>query len=262
MMRLVNRVLHYAGAVIRGLSSGRLLTVASRYFQHRRVDRLVSQRLGLIVRGGPFKGMRYIQTPPAHDLPSKLLGCYELELHPFVEAAIADRPKIILNIGSAEGYYAVGMAYRLPDVQVYAYDIDPRARDLCAALSVANNVSARIHIKGECDAAELNSGILPDERTLVIMDCEGCEGDLLDVAHVPQLAHSSILVEIHDFGETTYGATIRQRFAETHAIEATRSVERDPDSQPDLQFLSRPDRVLALEERKAAQDWYYLRPRA
>lgn len=193
---------------------------------------------------------------------AKLLGCYEQEVHPFIEAATNSRPQTVLNIGSAEGHYAVGMAVRLPAAQVYTYDIDARARDLCTQLSQANGVSERLHVMGLCDAEELSTRIASGGKTLIIMDCEGCEGDLLNLDVVPELIKAEIIVEIHDFGTTHYGETIRKNFANSHTLEVVSFAGRDSTTFPELNFLSPADRALALEERTSPQDWYYLRPRA
>lgn len=90
-MSLFNQVRHYAGAVVRGLVSGRLFQVAGTYWRHRRIEAQVVGRLGLDVRGGPFAGMRYIRIPSADSIVSKLTGLYEREIHGFVEQAIATR---------------------------------------------------------------------------------------------------------------------------------------------------------------------------
>ncbi|MBK8026601.1 MAG: hypothetical protein IPK19_35740 [Chloroflexi bacterium] len=260
-MRLLNQIRHYSGAVIRGIISGRLFTTAGIYLRHRRLENQVLGRIELKVAGGPFAGMHYVRIPAAHALIPKLLGSFEQEIHPFVERAVASNMEIILNVGSAEGYYAVGMALRLPKSQVYAYDIDDRARDLCAGLVAANGVADRVHVRGLCDVAELNARLRPDQKTLIVVDCEGCESDILDPEAAPGLRTATILVEIHDFGSTQHGLTIRQRFAATHDLSVLSAVPADEDRHPELSFISREHRLTLLTERKGPQDWYYLVPR-
>ena len=58
---------------------------------------------------------------PDGDLPPKLLCCYEAELHPAIERAAARNPQLIVTIGCAEGYYAVGMARVLLAARVHAF---------------------------------------------------------------------------------------------------------------------------------------------
>src|ERR1700739_2702016 len=60
------------------------------------------------VLDGPFKGMRIDYSAlPVHTAP-KYAGTYEKEIMAFVEDAILDQPEKILNVGSSDGYYAVG----------------------------------------------------------------------------------------------------------------------------------------------------------
>ena len=110
----MNSVQHYFRAVLRSLGNGSFLRIATRYFNARRVDRAVVKKYGLQVRGGPFKGMNYIQIPPYRALPGKLLGFYEQELIPAVEETLKRSYDMIINVGSAEGYYSSRLCPRLP----------------------------------------------------------------------------------------------------------------------------------------------------
>lgn len=76
---------------------------------------------GNIVASGPFAGMRL--HPEYSELP-KFLGTYEANLHPAIRRLTARRYDVILNIGCAEGYYAIGFARAVPGAQVQAFDTD------------------------------------------------------------------------------------------------------------------------------------------
>jgi hypothetical protein len=69
-------------------------------------------------------------------------------LHPALASFISRKPHQIVNIGCAEGYYAVGLAWRLPNAKVDAFRSDPRAREFCAELARLNGVEARVRIYG------------------------------------------------------------------------------------------------------------------
>ncbi len=86
---------------------------------------------GSIVLDGPFRGLNYLvenNTVPTH----KLLGTYEKELWPIIEEIIARDYRTIIDIGAAEGYYVVGLAQRMPEARVVAFEaqlkIHPRIR--------------------------------------------------------------------------------------------------------------------------------------
>src|SRR5579859_5362525 len=68
---------------------------------------LVRKRTRARVRSGPFAGMRYVDASIGSAYLPKLLGIYERELHPVIEEACASRPGLIVDLGAAEGYYAV-----------------------------------------------------------------------------------------------------------------------------------------------------------
>src|SRR4051812_19305855 len=78
-----------------------------------RLDRIAQtlvKHYGARVLQGPFAGMQYVTESYGSQLVPKLLGSYENELHDLVEQIVAQRPKIVIDIGAAEGYYAVGLA--------------------------------------------------------------------------------------------------------------------------------------------------------
>ena len=77
-----------------------------------------------VVAAGPFAGMSYpVQASEGGRAP-RLLGAYEASLHPVIETVIARAYRQVLDIGCAEGYYAVGLARRIPDTIVHARDSD------------------------------------------------------------------------------------------------------------------------------------------
>src|SRR6266566_3049206 len=93
------------------------------------LENLVRKRTDGRVRAGPFNGMRYAaNADDAHiDIP-KLLGIYERELNACLKQACTLNFPLIVNIGAAEGYHAVGMALRNPKARVIAFEMDAKAR--------------------------------------------------------------------------------------------------------------------------------------
>ena len=95
---------------------------AFRYLRYPRVRRrrLTHRRiLGRLdrpkqVSQGPFQGMRYLALAYCSEVLPKLVGTYECELIPGIEAICQAGCDRIVDIGAAEGYYAVGMALRNP----------------------------------------------------------------------------------------------------------------------------------------------------
>ena len=128
------------------------------------------------------------------DMP-KSIGCYEDELHEYIDYFIRQSPVEICNVGSAEGYYAVGMALACPETRVYAYDVCPKEAKRCRHLAEINCVSDRV-VCSESDGllhiGQLRAG------TLVICDCEGAERRILEADLAPSLKYCNVIIELHD----------------------------------------------------------------
>jgi hypothetical protein len=217
---------------------------------------------GLAVQAGPFAGMRYLAFAGGSGLLPKIAGSYELELHAAVSESIARSPVRLINIGSAEGYYAVGYALRLPEIEVHAFDTDVMARQRLGRLARHNGVLRRIRRRTLCTHEQLERLIVP--RTLIVCDCEGCEGELLDPRRAPRLGGADLLVELHVEQGAEIAAAMLERFAATHAWERIEMASREPASRgPQLEaLLSRlapEDRSMALYERNERTEWLWLR---
>lgn len=223
----------------------------------RRVGKVIERECGLVVQSGPFAGMAYVSEAVCSSLVPKLLGSYEAELHEVFAQILARDYETVIDVGCAEGYYAVGLALRLPHARVHAFDIDARARALCTKLAQANNVGERVMVGGECDHERLNS--LIRGRTLIVCDCEGCELHLLDPELAPELRRSDLVVELHDMIVPNITPTILSRFAATHEITLVDTAERDPNDFPILKNLDRlTQRTAVAEFRDEPMQWGYL----
>ena len=250
---------HYFSAVLKSIGNGSFLRIAARYFNARRVDRAVAKKYGLQVHGGPFKGMNYIEIPPYKALPGKLLGFYEEELIPAIQETLTRSYDVIINVGSAEGYYTVGYARAFPKATIYAFDIDPRQQAFCQALAKVNNVEAHIQIRGECKLEDLQQLVTPN--SFIFMDCEGCEFSLLKPDFVPNLSGADIIVELHDFGDGSRKQQLKTAFEATHTVNEIQFKPRRASDYPEVQFLaSEQDRELAVMDRDVpSQSWFYIR---
>ena len=93
-----------------------------------------------MVKEGPFKHLKYKDfTSHGSSIYPKLLGSYEAELHEFINLMLSKNLESVVDIGCAEGYYAVGFALKLKDIKVHAFDISEYAQKLCKEMSKLNN---------------------------------------------------------------------------------------------------------------------------
>jgi len=228
-----------------------------RRFRQDRIARAISRRHGWRVLDGPFAGLLYARQAVGSVLVPKLLGCYEAELHDVIAHIIRTEYASIVNAGCAEGYYAVGLAVRLPAARVYAFDTSRVARKLCQAMASANGVAERVHVDGRCDTNQLRA--LPLDGALLVCDVEGHELDLLRPEQVPGLARCDVLVELHDFKSPHVTSTVLSRFQGTHEIVLISSAPRDPAEYEPLRSFRPTDQRLAIDEgRPAPQLWAFM----
>lgn len=214
---------------------------------------------------GPFKGMKFGEQ--RLSLPI-VAGTYELELNEVFQR-LADRHfSRIIDIGAAEGYYAVGAALWQPRCQLIAYEANPVYHDSIRQLAQSNNVSSRVTINGACQLRDLQ--ILGNDLvgSFIIVDVEGYEKELLDPHEVSALKKATILVEVHDNFVPQCEETIRRRFEPTHAISAFRSRPRHPCEYPiesrisQLSFM-RSALVQSISDgRTEPNGWLLLEPQA
>lgn len=173
----------------------------------------------LVVRGGIFTGLHYpyLKSFGSMIYP-KLIGCYEDELHSVFNKLLEKKITQIVDIGCAEGYYAVGMAYKLPNAKIIAFDIDEKALEMAAHLAEINNVKNQILFEREANRESLvKLNIM--EPTLIICDCEGYEIELFNEAVIAALQDAYLLIETHDFINPVISEELNLRLSSTHQVQ-------------------------------------------
>ncbi len=224
------------------------------------VVRSLYEATGGRVATGPFAGMRLLQQPgwgATTDFASKILGTYEAELHTTIEALCTREPQEIINLGCADGFYAVGMALRVPSATVVAVDLDRDSLARCMEAARLNQVGDRIStfqsIAAHADSIR--------DRSLWIVDIEGDEEKELSMDTYPCLRSASIVVECHDFTRPGVTGLLVDRFRSTHSIACIRQEARNPNALPLLARRPEPERWLAVSEgRPCAMHWLILDP--
>lgn len=226
---------------------------------------ILSLSPNLSVKNGPFKGMLYPEVRSIGSaLAPKIIGSYERELHEIVEIICKSGYTEIVDVGCAEGYYAIGLTIRIDKANSFAYDTNEQAIYLCREMAKLNNVSDRLITGNYCDANTLRS-IPIREKAIIISDCEAYEKDLFTDEIVTCLAHHDFLIESHDFIDIEISAIIRQRFQRTHRINTIQSV--DDAVKPhlydyeELRPYSLAARKLLLSERSQNVQWFYMTSR-
>jgi hypothetical protein len=224
------------------------------------------ERLGGGVCGGPFRGMKGVQDRQGGVglLFPMLLGTFERELHTVLETALQIPFKRVVNVGAREGYYAIGLARRLPGAKVIAFEAELEGQQFISKLASLNGVCSRIEVLGWCGPAELKASLTGAEKCLVVCDVEGYEDVLMDPVAVPLLRRSWLLIEEHEQAAPTIGKALERRFSPSHRImriwQEPRTVHDYP-LNPILKWLPTQSwRPFLNEQRRYRMSWLWLEP--
>jgi len=217
---------------------------------------------------GPFKGLNYYNKVVWGPITPKWIGSYEAELHSVIDKLIADQKyNMIIDIGAAEGYYAVGFAHFLPKAIVHSFDIDPYARSLQKELSKINATSNLI-INRSCTPQILSTLISSKPNSLIICDIEGEEYNLMDLEFTPELINSDLLIEVHPYKDLydvpTMEGILSNRFKNSHTIERISLIDRNISDYPVVADLLTKDEFSrsVKEYRLEDQSWLWLQQKS
>lgn len=259
-----------APAIFNGIRAIRNRRYFRRTFSRHNADfreKLFSRGAAIMVQSGPFKGMRYLDETVWGSITPKWLGSYEAELHPIIARIVEHSYDTIIDVGCAEGYYAVGLAVVIPAAKVYAFDTDFISRAQVRRLATLNCVRDRLQIRAACNHSDLDT--LSRGETLVVCDTEGFETQLLDPEIASSLRHDDILVEVHETSDSSLEVErlLQSRFAESHhiqrAVASNRNSWIEQNGQRFSPTISQEDLREATEEnRTSGRVWLWLQANA
>ena len=198
-------------------------------------------------------------------MSAKLLGSYESELHGVLGGFLKYDFDRIINIGCAEGYYAVGLARAKPEARVIAYDTNISQRRRTSWLAAANGVLDRIILVGACDESLLARDLQGARSILIVCDVEGAELDFLKPGVFPPNCRAWLVVECHKVNQKWTSEELTTRFELSHRIE---QISYQPDSRAesfawllDSGFDKRELQIAVREGRELEQHWLIMSPK-
>ncbi len=221
------------------------------------------------IRSGPFQGLRFTweKWDENFSIPAaKFLGSYELELVPVIERLLRRPFAHFVDVGAAEGYYALGWAFRNPHIEVTAFELLANGRAEMARLAKINGVESRLSILGKCEVPDLARALTRPGPSLLMTDVEGYEEVLLDPVAIPALVRTTILFEAHDCYIPAVGQKICARFKPTHDIEEIcyrpRTIADLKCVSPWLKLYAKHNLLGWMGERMFAMSWFCLTPKS
>jgi hypothetical protein len=234
----------------------------------RRLSQRVFEQCGGIVRYGPFTGMRWLDDPTwgRSDQGVLLLGLYEQEVSKnLIEAPAHFR--VFVDIGAADGYYAVGLLHSGRVDRSIAFEAIPKCRAAITRLATKNGVANKITVLGAAADGFVNTlrdHNINSHETMFLIDIEGAEFKVLTEEIFAYLKDSLIVVETHpNIYADPQGEMERliQRASRTHRATNWYSGSRNPWTIRELDGLPEVDRwILCSEGRLELQQWLRFDP--
>jgi len=151
------------------------------------------------VAHGIFKGMRLNKNIywSRNDLITHILGVYEKHvLDQLIKFSKLDN-SVFIDIGAADGYFAVGSAYSGLFKKVYAFEIQKEGREILSENAKVNKCEKNIIINPEANFKRLKNIVDEHKRAVVLIDIEGDEFSLLNDEILKLLSNCNIIVELH-----------------------------------------------------------------
>jgi len=254
---------HVAKNLARHISMRRIVN-----FHRRRLSQKVFKQCGGVIWHGPFSGMLLLGDPRwgASDQGAMILGMYEQEvLESLVNAPAHFRT--FVDIGAADGYYAVGLLKSGRVDRAICFEADPEGRATIARLAAKNGVSDKVtilgaasdHFVGMLDAYKVNSS-----ETMFLVDIEGAEFKVLTEEVFASLKNSMIIVEAHAHiyaDPQTEMEGLIKRASTTHRSTIWYPGPRNPSTFKELEDFPETDRwIICSEGRHEIQQWLRFDP--
>ena len=258
--KLRNKLRKITPQFLRSIRSGRIVEDMKK---QRELERKLYVKTQGKVIGGPFEGMVYCDEACGSMLGPKILGVYEAEIQGVISDIVASNYENIVDVGAAEGYYAVGLLRSCPKAVVTGFETSPQGRGAMESMAKQNKVAERLTIAGHCEISDLEAALKSDHKQLIICDIEGGEKHLLNAENIPLLNQSDILVEVHDFADISISSTLLNRFGATHEVERISSQTREPKDLPASEDFNVGELLLLSSERRpCVMEWFWMRSKA
>lgn len=171
-----------------------------------RLSSKIAQQFNNTVGAGPFAGMKFVPNSwwSGADRGAMILGLYEQEVLEAMQHEFLDK-KTFVDIGAADGYYAIGALKTGWAERSYCFEISKLGQEVIRQQSELNLVSDKVFVFGEAtnnvlDVLLESTGESPNDW-VVLIDIEGGEFDLLSDALLEKLVGATLIVEVHDFGQ-------------------------------------------------------------
>jgi hypothetical protein len=242
----------------------RMTSEHAMYLHRRRLAGEINSLFGSTVAYGPFRGLTFSTTNNlwGDERGAMILGLYEQEILDTLVGIPRDKYKVFVDLGAADGYYAIGSLVAEMFDEAYAFEASEDRRKVISENAMLNGVAGRIHIRGAADRNFYK--LIPSNAlaaSVILVDIEGEEFSLFDRELFGALRNSIVIIELHDDSEDKL-AVLRDSAAEFFNVYEMTTTVRDMSKFDELRKFSDTDRwLLCSEGRPERMTWFRLDPK-
>jgi hypothetical protein len=223
---------------------------------------------GRVVQHGPFRGLRLYKESAwcGGELGSMLLGVYETEVQD-VLVSLSHQNETFVDIGAADGYFAVGVLVAGLFDQSVCFEVDSSSRKILHRNAVLNQVQDKTLIFEKAEHSFLLTLEEVDgfdyAKTVFLIDIEGFELEILTVKNLEKMRYSTIVLETHrDFVGATKQDEFENLLSTHHLLTEVKTGARNPGSFVELDDWTDDERWLVFSEGRPRRGrWLVLEPK-
>ena len=217
---------------------------------------------------GPFKGMKFNpnSTWSKYDLITQTLGVYEKHILEKLILFSKKQNLHFIDIGAADGYFAIGAAYSNIFKKVYAFDkSEISLKNIIININI-NGCRDKVVVKGEANYENLKKTIIDCNHCAVILiDVEGFEFELLDEKMLRCFSNSYVICELHPSLVSNGYEKQDQLLSRCKDFFNISTIQREtynPNNFEELDMLSDEKRLIVFGEgRSSNMKWLVLEPK-
>jgi len=239
------------------------------YIERKRLE--ISKKVLLIfnskVSYGPFKGLKLDSETwwGTGSKASMILGLYEQEILLSITSC-PSKYKYFINIGAANGYYAIGLVKNNFFAKSYCFELSEIGRVVIKKNAKLNNVESRLSIFGKANKNfYLKIPLDQLTKSVILIDVEGFEFELFSYDNLKALSQSIIYIEIHDFfykNGVARLSNLKKMLKNFFYLQEFTTTSRDLSVFPELNNFTDNERwLLCSEGRPMLMRWIKLTPR-
>ena len=223
-----------------------------------------AKKNNFIVQNGVFKNLKINKdvTWGRGDIASKIYGFYENKIQ---EKLKEIKKPILIDIGAADGFFAIGCLYSKLSKYCYAFEQNETSRLALRKTAEINKVTNQISIMGKVDNQSFLSSLpnnLELSKTVILCDIEGEEYDFFSETILKKLKKCNLIIEIHNESSNSKETTLLKLAKKYFNVNVLLDNNKDMSEITILHNLNDIDRnLIACEGRSYIGKWWHLSPK-